>query len=50
MIVAHAGHWVATLPFFGPVLAVGGGVAAMALRDRRQRRRPGGPGALSSRG
>ncbi len=38
MILAHAGHWVVALPFFGPVLAVGGGVAAMALRDRRQRR------------
>ena len=38
LVLAHAGHWLATLPFFGPVLAVGAGVGAIAIRDRRRAR------------
>lgn len=39
MIFAHAGHWIATLPFFGPVLALGGGLVMLRLSDARRRRR-----------
>ena len=37
LVLAHAGHWLATLPFFGPVLMVGGGIAVIAARDRHQK-------------
>ena len=36
LLLAHAGHWLSTLPFFAPVLALGAGVAAVAIRDRRR--------------
>lgn len=36
LVLAHAGHWFAALPFFGPVLAISGGLVALAVRDRRR--------------
>jgi hypothetical protein len=43
VIFAHAGHWVAALPFFGPVLVLSGGLVALRLGDGRRRRRAEGP-------
>jgi hypothetical protein len=34
--LAHAGHWLAQLLYFAPVLAVGGWIALQSLRDKRR--------------
>jgi hypothetical protein len=36
--LAHAGHALATAPFFAPPLAVSLGLVVMIVRDRLQRR------------
>jgi hypothetical protein len=34
--LAHMGHWLMGIGFAGPPLMVVGGVAAMAIRERRR--------------
>lgn len=36
MVLAHAGHWAASLIYFSPVVIVGGGIAITTWRDNRQ--------------
>jgi hypothetical protein len=36
ILVAHAGHWLMGVGFAGPPLMVVGGVAWMAMRERRR--------------
>ena len=36
LLVAHAGHWLMGIGFAGPPLMLIGGVAVMALRERRR--------------
>ena len=33
-LLAHAGHWIATVAFAAPALLVAAGVAGLALRER----------------
>lgn len=39
LILAHAGHWAASLIYFSPVVLVTGGIALTAWKDRRAERR-----------
>jgi hypothetical protein len=38
ILLAHAGHWLVSLIYLVPVLAVVGWLAIMAVRERLQRR------------
>ena len=36
LVVAHAGHWLMGVGFAGPPLMLIGGVAVLAIRERRR--------------
>jgi hypothetical protein len=42
MVFAHAGHWLASLAYAAPVLALLGWMGVLKIRDIRERRRGGG--------
>lgn len=40
LVLAHAGHWIESIAFGGPVVAVPAVLAVLIARERRRERRP----------